>query len=358
MAEVTNDSDSSNSIDVNVNVRVPALEKLLDYTASGIGSVAGPMLAPWRARQNAKALRMQGQSQADVLLLEAKAMSQARSLIRNPETSMQGELDIQERVTQRLQFQEEKRQRNIQDVVLQSAETLQGKEVPDEEPDHDWVSRFFGDVQDVSSAEMKMLYSKVLTGQIVRSGSFSLLALNILKNMDVFTANLFRTLCSACISLMPDGKNFMDIRVPVLNGHAGNNALRPYVLSFSRLNVLNEHGLIISDYNSQFDYQLCAGVSLPGHEPRLHIQEPFKFQGQFWVLKPINGREIDTEVKVHGVQLTQAGSELSKVVDIEPMEDFARDLKAAFARRNLQMVQTESSQQQIHPSPNSDGQST
>ena len=31
---------------MDVNIKVPALEKLLDYAASGIGSVAGPMLAP------------------------------------------------------------------------------------------------------------------------------------------------------------------------------------------------------------------------------------------------------------------------------------------------------------------------
>ena len=44
---------------VNVNVKVAALEKLVDYTASGIGTVAGPMLAPWKARkeQAAKAGR-------------------------------------------------------------------------------------------------------------------------------------------------------------------------------------------------------------------------------------------------------------------------------------------------------------
>ena len=135
----------------------------------------------------------------------------------------------------------------------------------------------------------------------------------------------------------------MDIRVPVLNGNAGNNVLGPYALPFTRLNVLNEYGLIIAAYNSQFDYQLCIGISLPGLEPRPHIQVPFEFQGQFWVLKPINGREIGTEFTVHGVQLTQAGRELSKVVDIEPME--------GFATRNVQMVQTEPSQQQIHPSP-------
>ncbi len=356
MTEVPQESDSSNSM--NVNVRISALEKLLDYTASGIGGVAGPMLAPWKARQEAKVLKIQAQSRAEVLPLEAEAMAKARSLIRTPATSIRGELNFQERVTQRLQFQEEKRQRNIQDVVLQSAEDLQGKEVPDEEPNHDWVSRFFGDVQDVSSAEMKTLYSKVLTGQIERSGSFSLLALNILKNMDVATAQLFRTLCSACIAFVPDDKNIVDIRVPVLKGNAAQNALEQYGLSFSRLNVLNEHGLVISDYNAWADYQRCIGRSPPGLESKLRIQEPFKFQGQFWVLKPINGREIGTEFKVHGVQLTQAGRELSKVVDIEPMEGFARDLKVAFATRNVQMVHTESSQQQIHLLPNSDGQST
>lgn len=38
-----------------VNVKVPALEKLLDYVASGIGAVAGPILAKWKARRNAGA---------------------------------------------------------------------------------------------------------------------------------------------------------------------------------------------------------------------------------------------------------------------------------------------------------------
>ena len=33
---------------VDVNLKAPAVEKLLDYTASGIGAVAAPMLAPWR----------------------------------------------------------------------------------------------------------------------------------------------------------------------------------------------------------------------------------------------------------------------------------------------------------------------
>ena len=43
---------------VDVNLKVPALEKLVDYTASGIGAVAGPILAPWKARREAEARRV------------------------------------------------------------------------------------------------------------------------------------------------------------------------------------------------------------------------------------------------------------------------------------------------------------
>ena len=38
-----------------IKVSIPAIEKLLDYSASGIGSVAGSMLVSWKARQEAKA---------------------------------------------------------------------------------------------------------------------------------------------------------------------------------------------------------------------------------------------------------------------------------------------------------------
>ena len=69
------------------------------------------------------------------------------------------------------------------------------------------------------------------------------------------------------------------------------------------------------------------------------VQLPFKFQGQFWVLKHINERELGTEFRVHGVALTRAGRELSKIVEIEPMPEFAQDLEKAFiSKYKLQMV--------------------
>lgn len=324
-------------MDLNVTLRVPGLEKLVDYTASGIGSVAGSMLAPYRARQDAKAKAILSEGRAHALTTEAEAMSRAMSHFRTPDTSTQGEIAFQEQIDARLLFQEEKRQRNIEDVVHRSAEHLQDKEVPNEEPDHDWVSRFFGNVQDVSGSQMKELYARVLSGQVEHPGSFTLMSLEVLKNLDVATARLFRTLCSACISFSLDGERFMDSRVPVLNGNAGTNALSRYGLSFDQLNVLNEHRLIISNYNSRRNYQFSIVPMVDGKAAGPAV--PFRFQGRYWALLVINGRAVGEEFKLNGVALTQVGMELSRIVDIEPMDRFAEDLKEALGSRNLRMVE-------------------
>jgi hypothetical protein len=99
-------------------------------------------------------------------------------------SNFQAEIDIAETVRQRIQFQEEKRQGNIGVVVGQTAELLGDKEVPDQEPDHDWTARFFNYIQDVSSEEMQLLWAKVLAGQIEQPGSVPIRALSILRNLD------------------------------------------------------------------------------------------------------------------------------------------------------------------------------
>ncbi|MDE0534305.1 MAG: hypothetical protein OXI01_23070 [Albidovulum sp.] len=90
---------------VNVNLKVPAFEMILKYTASGIGAVAGPMLAPWKARREAAAR-----------LIEAEAEAR-RSLIA-PDDAERGMLNIGPGgIQQRIEFQEKKRQANIASVV-------------------------------------------------------------------------------------------------------------------------------------------------------------------------------------------------------------------------------------------------
>ena len=220
---------------VDVNLNVPALEKLLDYTASGIGSVAGSMLASWKARQEVQAQLIAAKGDADALLIQAEAQSRAREILVSSNTDITGEIDITNTVNQRILFQEQNRQVNIESVVRQAARQLGSNTVANSEPDHNWTARFFNDVQDVSSHEMQSLWARILAGEVNQAGSTSIRTLAVLKNLDQATASLFRKFCSACVFLSPDGGTILDARVPSLEGNAASNSLKEYGIDFDVL---------------------------------------------------------------------------------------------------------------------------
>ena len=156
---------------VDINLKVPAIEKLLDYAASGIGAVAGPMLATWKAKSEAKAKLIESRGQAERLTLIADAQAEARRYLVAPDGASLGVLEIDESgIRQRVEFQEQKRQANIVATVQDAATELSDKEAPDHEPDPDWTARFFDCVQDVSSEDMRKLWAKVLSGEVQGPG--------------------------------------------------------------------------------------------------------------------------------------------------------------------------------------------
>ena len=143
---------------VDVNLKVPALEKLIDYTASGSGAVAGPMLVTWKAEKEARATLIEAKGQADRLTL----IAEARRYLVDPNGTGLGTLEIDASdIRQRIEFQEQKRQANIASTVQDAATELGDKEVPEHEPDPDWTARFFDCVQDVSSEDMRKLWAKL-----------------------------------------------------------------------------------------------------------------------------------------------------------------------------------------------------
>ena len=56
------------------------LNKLLEIVACGLGALGGPLLAPWRARREAKARIIAARADATVLEIQVKAKVKAREL--------------------------------------------------------------------------------------------------------------------------------------------------------------------------------------------------------------------------------------------------------------------------------------
>ena len=337
------------AMDINVNVR--AIEKLVDYTASGIGSTASFFFSRMAARRDAdarlvsaeseaRAQRILAESQASTMGIIAKAQAEARSTLISPEAVVEGEVDFGVLVDHRVKFQEQKRQANIGSVVHQAALELGEEEVQDHQVDHDWTARFFSDVQDVSSEQMQALWAKILAGEVTRPGSTSIRTLSILRSLDRDVASLFARLCHISISVRYDEQQIVDARVPILGNFNEGNALSEYGINYPRLNLLNEHGLIVSDYNSWGNYNMCiTACSDQGGEGMQVL--PFKFQGRYWVLRPLEERNAEQEFRLNGVALSAAGRELAMVVELGPEGTFARDLRQFFRARQLHMLEVD-----------------
>ena len=311
---------------ITINLNIPAIEKLVDYTASGIGAVGGPLLAPYAARQKGKAELIKAKAEADSLRLIADAQADARKALMVSDNNFSGTLEIRhEQIAQRLEFQEQKRHRNIASVVRETAADLEGKTVADHEPDHDWTARFFNNVQDVSSKEMQILWAKVLAGQVERPGSSSIHTLGCLKELDHKTAQLFARFCSACIfrfSAPELSGDMLDGRVSSLDGKAAANSLKQYGFGFGELNRLHEHGLIISDYDSWYETF------------RFPI---FQFQKQRWVVVPTANQQASLKFRIEGPALSLAGRELSRVVDCMPIPNYEQSLSNFLLKQKLMM---------------------
>lgn len=315
---------------VDVTLKIPALEQLLNLTASGIGSVAGPMLASWQARKLGEARQIAAEADATVLRIQAEAQSRAREALVPGGAPSAGELKIGTVIEQRIQFQEEKRQANIMSVVAKAASLEEGREVEHSEPDHDWTARFFNEVQDVSSEEMQSMWARVLAGEVERKGSTSVRTLQVLKNLDQGTARLLRRLCSCCVYLPRRCPDAIDARVPSLGGNAASNALEHYGFSFDQLNRLSEHGLIISDYNSWARYVVTGD----GRQ----VSVPFEFQDSFWGLTGSEDHAPAWDGKLSGVALSLSGKELAAVINLEQVEAFAKALRGYFQQLGYSMT--------------------
>jgi len=213
-----------------------------------------------------------------------------------------------------------KEQINVEDVLgiaLEQLSTTHGTAEPNGVPEDDWLTAFRNEAAQRSSEEMKLAFGRILAGQIREPGTYSIRTMRALGVMDTQTASLFKVLCNIAFVV-----SAVDTRVITPSGNAGNNALQEFGLSFLKLNVLQENGLIISDYNSWLEYSQLIQVPIP-----------MSYAGRRVRLEPLEG--MGNSTKLHGVALTKMGTELYSVVDLEENNNYTIKLVECFRNNNI-----------------------
>ena len=212
----------------------------------------------------------------------------------------------------------------------ESTETPQNTESEEKEISDDWLNAFEKEACQKSSEEMKLLFGKILAGEIQKPSTYSIRTLRLLSQLDNQVATLFHRLCSLCISQETDG-HIIDARVVSFSGSAAQNSLKQYGLSFGALNILEEYGLIISDYNSYMEYR--AAIVQSGN-----VLPALNYNGEVFGLVRENESTPITEFKINGVSLSSSGKELLKIVDITPDNSYFEELNKFFANKKMNLV--------------------
>ena len=100
------------------------------------------------------------------------------------------------RAEQRMLCESVRQEKNIENVLEIAADQIKTDEPISEKPvDEDWLIRLFSFAKDISSTEMQFVWGKILAGEIMRPGSFSLRTLETVRNISQHEAEMFQRIC-------------------------------------------------------------------------------------------------------------------------------------------------------------------
>jgi hypothetical protein len=220
-------------------------------------------------------------------------------------------LPVEEQAQQRINYQEAKRQLNVQSVTSFAAEELKHEEAVTDEPvDEDWTNRFFRYAEDISNEEMQALWGRILAGEVKHPKTYSVRTLDLLRNLSKEEAAVFLKVAPLRIS---SGTNCYIFR------NASGDPLLDYGLPYDELSLLVEIGLI-----------------QPGENIVMNLQnKPDKSQvyftsGDTIILLDKEANSPNVHVPIY--KFTRAGRELLNLINTNPpfeyLTAFAKSMRS------------------------------
>lgn len=228
-------------------------------------------------------------------------------------------------------------QLNLDQITLNAANELLSNVITDEktpesEINEEWLNEFENHARLKSSDDMRLIFGKILSGEILKPGTFSIRTIKLVSQLDKEAAQLFQVLCSVCISIRKDN-HIYDARVISFNGEPGSNSLIQFGLSFLQLNILQEFGLISPEYNSFIEYWLC--ISAEDHQAKADLG----YNNKQYHLVPTDKEKYDKKLRLSGVVLTTSGKELLDVVPHTVNASYRKLMFEYFEKKHLKLIE-------------------
>lgn len=205
------------------------ITKLIEVISGGIGVLYKPRSIRKEAEASAYAAKLIGSTETSVEAEKLKTIGLTQAA--NKIVLADADRDILDRAKARIVYRELQRQTNIEAIAEAAI-----KELPDQvstdKVDEDWRTRFFDIAENISNSDMQALWGKVLAGEVAKPGSYSLRALDVLKNLTKHEAHLFQLI---------RGMTFLNQYILKINSLA---SFDKYGLTYTGLLELRNAGIV------------------------------------------------------------------------------------------------------------------
>lgn len=290
------------------------LTRLIEVISSGVGKVFSSHF-----------IRKEADSRAYAIKTIAEALNSVSSDYQLPVVYNDGQIEIwqkpddstllikspqiEDRIDSRIDYQERKRQNNIESITSKAASNLINvKTISDNKPDEDWITRFFNYAQDISSIEMQELWGRILSGEIKNPGSYSLRTLDSVRNMTKNDAMIFEHLAkfalksvSSQVWIIPTfDKSFLK----------------------TKFNIFPAHQFILSELNLMYPTELSLTSCSNNEEETIFLTE-----NDILLIKKGN---IQSEIKMPIWKFTQIGSEIISLVEKNYNDEYIMNIANYF----------------------------
>lgn len=220
-------------------------------------------------------------------------------------------------------------QRNLEDIAELAMDELGMKTEKDFKPgdvEEDWLYQFEQAAKGFTSDRMKHTFARLLSGEILKPGSFSPATLRTVATMSTKDANLIvRFLSLAYSPSIPDVPKAIFSPMLLTAGMSpGNNGLSKFGLSYGDLSTLQQCGFLNYDLST---HRNVVEALLLGTNSQIGNQL-FRFI-------PFGDKDRPKEMQLQGLLLTNVGEEISGIVETEaPDEDYIVALRAQMEKKH------------------------
>ncbi|MDK0618847.1 DUF2806 domain-containing protein [Clostridium perfringens] len=284
-----------------VEVLSEPINKLIDSVSGAIGKAYQPRHIRKMADAKAYEIKMiseQLRENSDVpIIYDAKGISMDTTNFE----------DLAKRASNRLAYQEIKKQENIDAVVDNAYSELEGKELESEENvDNDWMIRFINSVEDISNEKMQIIWGKILAGEIINPNSVSLRTLDVLRNLSKNEAKLFEKICNYIID-------------------------EQYI--YNDNDILKKYEIIYADMLNLADYGLINSSMLISNNININENEEMLFKNDEYIVMAKSNTE-NIQISLPIFLLSEAGKELSKIVNKKINSNYIFDVANDIKEKN------------------------